>query len=69
MATALLAAVFAAPVADIVVGSVLFIWFCVALVMMFASGRLAMPLVAALGWLGAILLALAFLWRTRPCQP
>ena len=37
--------------------------------MMFASGRLAMPLVAALGWLGAILLALAFLWLTRPCQP
>lgn len=46
-------------------GAVLFVWFCVALVFMFAAlPRWGMPLVGAIGMVGAVVLALVCVWLT-----
>ena len=43
----------------------LFVWFCVALVFMFAAfPRWGMPLVGAIGMVGAVVLALVCVWLT-----
>lgn len=70
MVTALLASVSRAwTVADTVASIVLFVWFTVAMVFMFAfCGRRSMPLVGAIGAVGAILIALLILWATA-AQP
>lgn len=70
MVTALLASVSGAwTVADTVASTVLFLWFTVAMVFMFAhGGRRSMPLVAAIGIVGAILLSMLILWATA-AQP
>lgn len=52
-------------VAHLFIGGGLFVWFCVALVLMFAAKpQWGMPLVGAVGMVGAILLALFLAWLT-----
>ncbi|PSM31594.1 hypothetical protein [Haliangium sp. UPWRP_2] len=63
MAIALLASV--SHIANLAVGAVLFVWFCVALVFMFAAlPRWGMPVVGAIGMVGAVVLALVCVWLT-----
>jgi hypothetical protein len=51
--------------ADSVGATVFFVWFVLALVLMFAAaGRRSMPLVGAIGFVGAICVALLILWAT-----
>jgi len=48
---------------DTVAATVFFVWFVCAMVFMFAAaGRRSMPLVAAIGFVGAICVALLSLW-------
>jgi fumarate reductase subunit C len=55
--------------ADSVGAAVFFVWFVLALVLMFAAaGRRSMPLVRAIGFVGAICVALLILWATA-AQP
>lgn len=70
MVSALLASASGAwTVADTVASTVLFVWFAFAMVFMFACcGRRSMPLVGAIGFVGAILIALLILWATA-AQP
>jgi hypothetical protein len=52
------------PVAVFVAAGLASVWFAIALTLWFAARRLPMPAVAVLGLLGAIGLALFFLWAT-----
>ena len=53
------------PAADAVGAGVIFVWVSAALVFIFAAGgRRSMPLVGALGFVGAVSLALWILWPT-----
>lgn len=53
------------PVADAVGAGVFFVWFVACLVFMVAAtGPDSMPLVGAIGFVGAICLALLILWAT-----
>ena len=64
MATALSARTVSPSAAvDPVAATVFFVWFVCAMVFMFAAaGRRSMPLVAAIGFVGAICVALLILW-------
>lgn len=53
------------PTGDAVGAGVFFAWFVAAPVFMFAAeGRQSMPLVGAIGFVGAICVALLILWAT-----
>ena len=55
--------------ADSIGATVFFVWFVCAMVLMFAAaGRRSMPLVGAIGFVGAICIALLILWATA-AQP
>lgn len=65
MLCALVAPAVPSSVGHLLVGGSLFVWFCVALVFMFAAmPRWGMPLVGAVGMVGAILIALFLAWLT-----
>jgi hypothetical protein len=52
------------PAAAVIAAGLAFVWLAVVLALLFAAGRLSMPDVAVLGTLGAVVLALLFLWAT-----